>query len=76
MQLNKYSSVAVIEELRAENMDTEEWEYLQTLSMSPAEKIMMEFDSSSKDLRGVFKILKENNLIGSIHQQHNLSKTK
>ena len=37
--------------------------------MSPAEKFMMEFDGSSKDLRGLFKIPKENVYVGSHHQQ-------
>ena len=37
--------------------------------MSPAEKFMMEFDGSSKDLRGMFKIPQENRIVGSLHQQ-------
>ena len=50
-------------------METEECEYLQTLYMSPAEKFMMEFDGSSKDLRGLFKIPKEFLSVGSLQQQ-------
>ena len=37
--------------------------------MSPAEKFMTEFDGSSKDLRGVFKIPQENRIVGTLHQQ-------
>ena len=69
VQTSRYMTKAVIEEKRAENMETEECEFLQTLFMSPAEKFMMEFDGSSKDLRGLFKIPQENKIVGSLHQQ-------
>ena len=42
---------------------------LQILCMSPAESFMMVFDSSSNDLRGLFKIPKENKIVGSLHEQ-------
>ena len=38
-------------------------------NMSPAESFMMDFDGSSKDLRGLFKIPMENKIVGSLHQQ-------
>ena len=44
-------------------------EYLQTLFMSSAEKIMMEFDGSIKDFRGLFKIPKEKKNVGSLQKQ-------
>ena len=69
VQISRSSIKAVIEERKSDNMETEECEYLQTLFLSPAEKFMMEFDGSSKDLRGLFKIPKENVVIGSLHQQ-------
>ena len=37
--------------------------------MSPAEKFMMEFDGSSKDLRGLFRTPKEFLAFGSLYQQ-------
>ena len=37
--------------------------------MSPAEKFMMEFDGSSKDLKGLFRTPKEFLATGSLHQQ-------
>ena len=50
-------------------METEVFENLQTLCVPPAKKFMMNFDSSSKDLSGLFKIPEENKIVGSIHQQ-------
>ena len=69
VQISRSTTKAVIEERRPENMETEECEYLQILFTSPAEKIIIEFDSSSKDLRGLFKIPQENRIVGSLHQQ-------
>ena len=69
VQFSRSTTKAVIEEKIAEQMEIEECEFLQNLFMSPAEKIMMEFDGSSKDLRGLFRTPKENNAIGSLHQQ-------
>ena len=50
-------------------MEAEECEYLQTLFMSPTAKFMREFDGSSKNLRGLFKIPQENRIVGTLHQQ-------
>ena len=50
-------------------METEESENLKILCLSPAESFLMDFDGSSKDLRGLFKIPKENKIVGSLHQQ-------
>ena len=62
MQWKRYS-------LRAQQMETEECEFLQNLYMPPAEKFMMEFDGSSKDVRGLFRTQKEFLGVGSLHQQ-------
>ena len=62
VQFRRPTSKAVIQERRTEQMETEECEFLENLYMSPAEKFMMEFDGSSKDLRGLFKSHKKTEL--------------
>ena len=50
-------------------MDIEGGDNLPKLFISPIEKIMDEFNSSVKELRGLFKIPKTNIQTGSLHQQ-------
>ena len=56
MQIRHPTSKAVIQERRTEQMEIEECEFLENLYISPAEKFIMEFDGSSKDLKGLFRI--------------------
>ena len=69
VQIRRPTSKAVIQERRTEQMETEECEFLENLYISPAEKFMMEFDGSSKDLKGLFRMPKEFLAMGSLHQQ-------
>jgi hypothetical protein len=69
VQTRRPTSRAVIQERRTEQMETEECEFLENLYISPAEKFMMEFDGSSKDLKGLFRMPKEFLSMGSLHQQ-------
>ena len=69
VQSSRPTTRAVTQDRRTENMETEDCEFLENLYISPAEKFMMEFDGSSKDLRGLFRTPKEFLAFGSLHQQ-------
>ena len=57
------------QEKKNETMDVVDTEDLPRLFISPAEKFMDEFNGSSKDLRGLFKIPTENKFEVNLHQQ-------
>ena len=58
-----------VQEKRGDAMEVGEIEDLPKLFISPAEKIIDEFNGNSKDLKGRFKIPVENKFEVNLHQQ-------
>ena len=57
------------EEKKNEEMEIEGFKDLPTLFDSPIEKFMDQFNGNTKELKGLFKVSIENNIVGNIQQQ-------